>query len=118
MGGEATMSVVRQLRKPLGVIQVENRAEDETMRGKKLYCINNVELGAWKDARLRCDRYWLFGFGLKHYVTYVGSFLTGHKEVLWDCDLDLQYMGESAENKEEESEISLSQGQSGGGWRS
>jgi len=114
--GEATMSVVRQLRKPLGVIQVENRAEDETMRGKKLFCINNVELGAWKDARLRCDRYWLFGFGLKHYVTYVGSFLTGHKEVLWDCDLDLQYMGlgESAENKEEE--ISLSQG--GGGWRS
>jgi len=91
--GEATMSVVRQLKKQVGVIEVENRGDDEHMRGKKLYCMNNLELGGWKDARLRCDRYWLFGFGLKHYVTYMGSFLTGHKEVLWDCDLDLQYLG-------------------------
>jgi len=91
--GEATMSVVRQLKKQVGVVEVENRGEDEHMRGKKLYCVNSLELGGWKDARMRCDRYWLFGFGLKHYVTYVGSFLTGHKEVLWDCDLDLQYMG-------------------------
>merc|ERR1712168_1135957 len=90
--GEAAISVVRQLKKPLSVIEVENRGEDEARRGKKLYCVNNLELGAWKDARLRSDRYWLFGFGLKHYVTYLGSFLTGYKEVLWDCDINLQYV--------------------------
>jgi len=90
--GEAAMSVVRQLRKPLSVIEVENRGEDEVRRGKKIYCVNNLELGAWKDARLRCEKYWLFGFGLKHYVTYLGSFLTGYKEVLWDCDINLQYV--------------------------
>jgi len=102
--GEATMSVVRQLRKPESVIEVENRSEDENMKGKKIYCVNRVEHGAWKDARLRADRYWLFGFGLKHYVTYIGSYLTGQKEVLWDCDLDLKYTCESTliENQEKQ----------------
>jgi len=117
--GEATMSVVRQLKKPVGVIEVENRGEDENMRGKKLYCVNNMELGGWKDARLRCDRYWLFGFGLKHYVTYVGSFLTGHKEVLWDCDLDLQYMGQvDAVVEEVDNSIKSEPEHGGGGWLS
>merc|ERR1719510_632025 len=35
--GEATMAVVRQLRRPVSVLEVENRAEEENMRGKKLY---------------------------------------------------------------------------------
>lgn len=88
--GEATMAVVRQLRRPVSVMEVENRAEDENMRGKKLYFMNRLEVGAWKDARLRADKYWLFGFGLKNYVTYLGSFTTGSKHVSWSCDLDLQ----------------------------
>ena len=89
--GEATMSVIRDLKKPHGVIEVENRSEDETFRGKKLYCVNRVELGAWKDARLRTDKYWLFGFGLKNYITYLGSYSTGQKDVSWDCDVNIQY---------------------------
>jgi len=118
--GEATMSVVRQLKKQVGVIEVENMAEDENMRGKKLYCVNKLELGAWKDARLRSDRYWLFGFGLKHYVTYLGSFLTGHTEVLWDCDLDMQYMGlaESIQKKVDDEIATPNQEQGGGSWMS
>ena len=54
--GEATMSVIRHLRRPLSVIEVENRSEDEYFRGRKLHCVNRVEVGAWKDARLRTDR--------------------------------------------------------------
>ena len=88
--GEATMAVVRQLRRPVSVMEVENRAEDENMKGKKLYFLNRLEVGAWKDARLRADKYWLFGFGLKNYVTYLGSFTTGSKHVKWSCDLNLQ----------------------------
>jgi len=102
--GLAAMSVVRQLKKPLSVIELENRSEDENFRGKKMYCVNNVELGGWKDARQRMDRYWLFGFGLKNYVTYIGSFLTGHKEVLWDCDVSLQFMGEEQNIEENHAE--------------
>lgn len=93
--GEATMSVIRHLKKPLSLIEVENRSEDEYYRGRKLYCVNRIEIGSWKDARLRTDRYWLFGFGLKNYITYLGSFTSGQKEVLWDCDLDINYLEES-----------------------
>jgi len=116
--GEATMSVVRQLRRQVGVIEVENKSEDEIMRGKKLYCLNKVELGGWKDARLRADRYWLFGFGLKNYVTYAGSYLTGHKEVLWDCDMDLQYMGPVDTEVENVDDNVNSDQTKGGGWLS
>ena len=93
--GEATMSVIRHLKKPLSLIEVENRSEDEYYRGRKLYCVNRIEIGSWKDARLRTDRYWLFGFGLKNYITYLGSFTSGQKEVLWDCDLDINYLEDS-----------------------
>jgi len=96
--GEATMAVVRQLRRPVSVMELENRAEDENMRGKKLYFFNRLEVGAWKDARLRADRYWLFGFGLKNYVTYLGSFTTGSKDVSWSCDLNLQTSTSPASN--------------------
>ena len=116
---EATMSVVRQLKKPLGVIEVENRSEDAEVRGKKLYCVNRLEVGAWKDARLRADRYWLFGFGLKNYVTYLGSFTSGHKEVLWDCDLNLQYVdntGDASISSVEDSTVIQHSEQKKSGW--
>ena len=89
--GEATMSVVRQLKKPVSLMELENKAEDEKMRGKKLYFFNRLELGAWKDARLRTDRYWLFGFGLKNYMSYIGSYTTGSKHVTWNSDINIQY---------------------------
>merc|ERR1719397_40256 len=89
--GEATMSVVRQLKKPMSVMELENKAEDEKLRGNKLYFLNRLEVGAWKDARLRTDRYWLFGFGLKNYMTYLGSYTTGSKDVTWNSDIYLQY---------------------------
>jgi len=86
--GEATMNVVRQLRKPVGVIELENQGEER--KGQKVYGVNSVKLGAFTDSQRRADKYWLF-WGLKKYVTYVGSYLTGHTEVNWDCDLDIQY---------------------------
>lgn len=91
--GEATMGVVRQLMRPASVVEVENRSEDEARRGKRLYCMNRLELGAWRDARARQDTYWLFPFGLKRYVTYLGSYLLGHQNCTWDCDIDIQYLG-------------------------
>merc|ERR1719190_149605 len=102
------MAVVRQLKKPVSVMEVENKADEEGRKGKKLFFVNRLEVGAWKDARLRADRYWLFGFGLKNYVTYLGSFTSGHKEVLWDCGLNLQYVDsteDAANNSVEDSTV-------------
>jgi len=112
--GEATMSVVRQLKKRLNVIEAENRSDNETMRGKKLYCVNNVEMGAWSDARKRTNKYWLFGFGLKNYITYIGSYITGQSEVGWNCDLNINY---AVKNKSEIlNENNVTQESSNSGW--
>jgi hypothetical protein len=67
------------------VLELENLSEDEQYRGKKVYGVSGVELGAWREAYARKDKYWIFG-GLKHRVTYILSFLTGHADVHWDWD--------------------------------
>jgi hypothetical protein len=67
------------------VLELENLSEDEQYRGKKVYGVRGVELGAWREAYARKDKYWIFG-GLKHRVTYILSFLTGHADVHWDWD--------------------------------
>ena len=53
--GEATMSVIRHLKKRLSRIEVQNRSEDKYFRGKKIHCVNRVEVGAWKDVLWDCD---------------------------------------------------------------
>ena len=50
-----------------------------------MYGVNSVEFGAWREARQRMDKYWVFG-GLEKYVTCVGSYLTGSNQVQWQCD--------------------------------
>jgi acylglycerol kinase len=85
---ESTMAVIRQLKRPVDIIEIENLSADEEMRGRKLYGLNGIQMGAWKEADARKDSYWFFG-GLKHRLTYVFSYLTGHKEVTWDWPLGL-----------------------------
>jgi len=111
--GEATMSVVRQLKKRQNVIEAENKSDNENHRGKKVYAVNNVEMGAWTDARKRSNKYWLFGFGLKNYITYIGSYITGQSEVGWNCELNVSY---AARNKSEISEINVIQETQNNGW--
>jgi len=88
--GEATMAVIRQLKKPVGIIEVENKRV-----GKKIYALNSLELGAWKDTRLMLEK-WFFAFGwVQNYLPqalYARGYLTKHKQMVWDCDLDLQFL--------------------------
>ena len=85
---ESTMAVIRQIKRPVSVIEVENLSTDEFMRGKKLFGTNSLEMGAWREADARKDNYWFFA-GLKHRMTYVFSYLTGHKEVMWDWPISV-----------------------------
>ena len=85
---ESTMAVIRQIKRPVSVIEVENLSTDEFMRGKKLFGTNSLEMGAWREADARKDNYWFFA-GLKHRMTYVFSYLTGHKEVTWDWPISV-----------------------------
>lgn len=85
---EATMAVVRQRFKNIDIIQVENRSEE--FAGKKLYGVNRIEYGAWRDANNRTTKYWYWG-GLKQRMTYVFGYLTAAKHLVWECGLDLKY---------------------------
>jgi hypothetical protein len=76
---------LKSVRMRYSVLELENLSEDEQYRGKKVYGVSGVELGAWREAYARKDKYWIFG-GLKHRVTYILSFLTGQADVHWDWD--------------------------------
>jgi len=86
--GEATMAVIRQLRRGVGVLELENQGEER--RGQKVFGLSHVKLGTFTDAQRREGSYWLTG-PLKRYLAYAGTYLTGHKKVAWSCDLGLQY---------------------------
>jgi len=99
--GEATMGVIRQCKKSVGVIEVENKHV-----GKKIYAMNKLELGAWKDTTLMLQK-WFFAFNwVKTYipqVLYARGYLTKHKEMLWDCDVDVEYVTSPSEDNEGDS---------------
>jgi len=84
---EATMSVIRQLKRPISVIEVENLSEE--FRGKKLHGVNKIEVGAFREAEARKDSYWLFG-GLKSRMTYIFSYLIASAQITWDWPLAIK----------------------------
>jgi len=87
----ATMAVIKQLKKPMGVIQVENLSEDENYKGRRIYAFNSLEMGAWREAYIRKDNLWLIFQALKKRMTFVFSYLTGHKEVNWEWPSHLSF---------------------------
>jgi len=93
--GEATMAVVRQLRRPTGVMQVENQTV-----GKSIYAMNQLDLGAWKDTRLLIDKWFLSFDWMKKYIPqalYGRAYLFKHKDLTLDCHLEVKYQ-ESVES--------------------
>jgi len=88
--GDATMAVVRQLKKPVGVIEVENQAV-----GRSIFAMTGVELGAWKDARLLLSKWFVSFDWVKRWIPqalYGRAYALKQKELLWDCDVEVQYL--------------------------
>lgn len=81
---DAAMSVVRQLLRPLGVIQVKNIGDDEMVKGKSLYGLRQVQVGAFADAHERVDKYWYWA-ALKHYVSYIFAYSSAASKIMWSC---------------------------------
>merc|ERR1719232_1139882 len=65
---EATMAVVRQLFRPVSLLEVEN-----VNLGKKIHGLRQVQIGGLKDAENRRDKYWYLPF-IKKYLTYFFSY--------------------------------------------
>jgi len=87
---DATMAVIKQLTRPVSLIEVENLSENEQFKGKKVHGFIGLQFGAWREAANRVDKYWFFP-GLKQRVCYVFSYLTAHKDINWDWPLTLNF---------------------------
>jgi hypothetical protein len=74
----------------MDVMQVENLSDDEEFRGKKLFALSELQLGAFRDAHDRMGRYWYWA-GLKKLMAYVFAYTSSAKEMLWHVTADVDY---------------------------
>ena len=91
-------------------MQVENQTV-----GKSVYAMNQLDMGAWKDTRLLIDKWFLSFDWMKRYIPqalYGRAFLTKHKDLTLDCNLDLKYQ-ERAEGDHEKVDVDGSEGGKG-----
>ena len=81
---QAAMSVIKQLWKPVDVLEVRNLEAE-----KSLFGLRQVQVGAFTDAHQRMDKYW-FMAGLKKYVTYIWAYTTSYSSTLHTLPSSIQ----------------------------
>lgn len=87
---EATMSVIRQLFRPIDVMQIENLSEDGSIfQGKKLYGLRQVQVGAFRDSQSRINNYWFLP-GIKKFVAHIFAYTFAAKHILWNTTGNLE----------------------------
>lgn len=85
---EATMAVVRDLRRPLDVMEITpQKAAGQEETPQPVFAAAEVVWGALRDAATRKDHYWYWPF-VKKYMTYVFS---SYKDLSWDCSAEVEY---------------------------
>lgn len=52
----SAMACVHKLHRPMDVMQVENVGDDEAIKGKKIYAMGDLQMGAYKDAHKKLGR--------------------------------------------------------------
>lgn len=81
---EATMAVVEEVVQPINVLRVEAVEGDN----KPIYALSGIKWGAFRDAEIKKDSYWVYG-SLRKYATYL---FNGYKSSLtWRCNALLSY---------------------------
>jgi len=81
---EATMSVIRQLSRPIDVLEIENISEEDSeFHGKKLHGLRQVQFGAFRDSYERIDNYWFFPV-IKKYLAHFFAYTTAAKHIMWN----------------------------------
>lgn len=85
----ATMAVIRHLFRPMDIIEVKNLTTDEQFAGKKIYGMTEIQLGAFRDAHSRLEKYWFFA-RLKKLMAYVFAFTTAQSEILWNVPCEIE----------------------------
>ena len=79
--------------------------------------MNQLDMGAWKDTRLLIDKWFLSFDWMKRYIPqalYGRAYLTKHKDLTLDCNLELKYQ-ERVDGDHEKLDVGSSKGESGNG---
>ncbi|XP_074103368.1 acylglycerol kinase-like protein Mulk [Cotesia typhae] len=85
---DATMAVVHGNTKSVDIMKIEPIEQNEEDPIKPIYALGVIQLGAWRDAHSRKEKYWYWG-GLRRYVTYI--FNGFKKDVMWNCNATIRY---------------------------
>lgn len=87
---DATMSVVRQLCRPIDVMEIQNVNEDDAdFHGKKLHGLRQIQLGAFRDSQSRINNYWILP-GIKKYIAHIFSYTSAAKHIMWNTNGNLE----------------------------
>ncbi|XP_066261514.1 acylglycerol kinase, mitochondrial [Euwallacea similis] len=82
---DATMAVIEEISKQIDVMKIEIMNDEDK---KPVYAISDIKWGAYRDAEVKKDNYWVFG-SLRKYATYI---FNGFKSSLsWNCQAHLLY---------------------------
>ncbi|VEN51528.1 unnamed protein product [Callosobruchus maculatus] len=82
---EATMAVIEETIKPMGIMKIEILDENNT---KPVYAVGQLKWGAYRDAEAKKDSYSYFG-PMKNYATYIFNGLK--RNISWDCKATIDY---------------------------
>ena len=87
---DATMSVIRQLFRPIDVMEIQNVNEDDPeFHGKKLHGLRQIQLGAFRDSQSRINNYWLLP-GIKKFVAHIFSYTSAAKHIMWNTNGNIE----------------------------
>ncbi|XP_046813637.1 acylglycerol kinase, mitochondrial isoform X3 [Vespa crabro] len=85
---EATMTIIKGNHKFIDIIEVYSLKENPENELKPVYAAGTIEWGAWQDAYIQRNKYFL-GKTLRKYATYI---FNGYKDNLnWNCNGLLRY---------------------------
>lgn len=83
----ATMAIIKNETQTQDVLRIDVLEESEEP-AKPIYSVGPIEWGAFRDAKIKRDKYWIYG-GLRDYATYI---FNGYKSSLsWECKGTLKY---------------------------
>ncbi|XP_065353369.1 acylglycerol kinase, mitochondrial [Cloeon dipterum] len=86
---EATKAVVEGNTKSVDVMKIEPKVENAETPAKPVYALGEIQWGAYRDAHVRRNRYWLYG-PFRSYASMVFSW--PKDELAWDCQAHIKYV--------------------------
>lgn len=85
---DATMAIIKNETQWQDVMKIEAIETETEFPGKPIFAVGHIEWGAFRDAFVKRDKYWIYG-RLRDYATFI---FNGYKSSLcWECKGTLKF---------------------------